>query len=342
MIRQLTGIRIIAALWVLGYHYKNHFGETLAAPSWLADIFAHGYLAVDLFFVLSGFILTHKYADTPINRFDLSAYKNFLAKRLARIYPVHVACLAGMAALVTVSATGGLDPDRYNASGFLMDISLTRTFFGASQGWNTPAWSLSAEWFAYILFPAVVWLVSRTWARGRAAIICLIVLLLGVQALAATAAPSINTMPTPAVRVLTAFTLGSLMHFATQGRRQSRAAPWGAYLAFGALPILPSMINAAGLRAAVGVGVATAVIYTTAVGGGMVARVLASKPYIVRRLHGPHPPADGFFPSIYAPKTRWSIADELGVSRVLASCDRPDRRDSRLPPDREAGAASIT
>src|SRR5471032_1559875 len=88
-LRPLTALRFFAAMWVVLYHYwPNLNGEHMPA------LVAHGYLGVELFFVLSGFILCHVYLDQfASGRFR---YGGFLWARLARVYPLHIAALVGI------------------------------------------------------------------------------------------------------------------------------------------------------------------------------------------------------------------------------------------------------
>jgi len=73
----LTGLRGLAALWVLGYHAWSIPG---------------GYLGVDLFFALSGFVLALNYGDAALHA-SPRRYGQFLGKRLVRLYPAHLCAL---------------------------------------------------------------------------------------------------------------------------------------------------------------------------------------------------------------------------------------------------------
>lgn len=145
----LNGVRIIAALWVIAYHYQPQIYGILPELGFLAPITGTGYLAVDLFFVLSGFIICYQY----LGRFSIPTrrdYGSFLVKRLARIYPAHLAVLLALAVMVVTSKLIGVkvsNPDSYSVGGFFIDLFLVRPWVGDSQGWNIPAWSLSAEWW---------------------------------------------------------------------------------------------------------------------------------------------------------------------------------------------------
>jgi peptidoglycan/LPS O-acetylase OafA/YrhL len=79
----LTGLRGLAALWVLVYHYiaRNHVPDLKS----FIPLFQTGYLGVDLFFVLSGFVLAHTYRDTASA--SLSAYGQFLRNGLPAYTP---------------------------------------------------------------------------------------------------------------------------------------------------------------------------------------------------------------------------------------------------------------
>lgn len=168
-IRQLTGLRAVLAWWVVLYH--------LAEPDLAAitlgpfdTLRTHGYLAVDGFFILSGFILAYVYRDTFANPAP-GTYVEFLIARLSRIYPVHLVVLALLVVLFG-SAYLGLGfrarvAERFGLDELLWQVSLLHGWgFSRRLAWNYPSWSISAEWFAYLCFPLVHRVVLR--AKGRA------------------------------------------------------------------------------------------------------------------------------------------------------------------------------
>src|SRR5690348_9842412 len=87
----LTGLRFFAAFYVVIFHFGKY--HLASAPHWLFNIGRSGYIAVGLFFVLSGFVLTYTYLGgaAPWTRLDK---RTFWVARLARIYPLYVLSLA--------------------------------------------------------------------------------------------------------------------------------------------------------------------------------------------------------------------------------------------------------
>ena len=83
-IRALTGLRGIAALYVVFFHANGLH----AFPSVVRPFVSHGYMAVDLFFILSGFVMAMTYGGLFENGFNFNNFKTFLLLRLARIYPL--------------------------------------------------------------------------------------------------------------------------------------------------------------------------------------------------------------------------------------------------------------
>ncbi len=165
-VRALTGIRGVAALYVIVLHYF----APLPLRSHLLCFFGHGYLAVDLFFSLSGFVMALNYSGMFINGVRLSGYIRFLSRRMARIYPLYVVALLVATAL---SAYGYLP--LYGASvkaTFWSNLFLIQNW-GRWASMDYPAWSISAEWFAYIVFPFVLQPIfhSRSWTWS-ATILC--------------------------------------------------------------------------------------------------------------------------------------------------------------------------
>jgi peptidoglycan/LPS O-acetylase OafA/YrhL len=162
----LTSLRGFAALLVVLYHCESV--KIYNLRPW-TQVIAHGYLAVDFFFVLSGFVIAYVYA----REFDyhLGQYRRYLALRLGRIYPVHLVglCLAALAiiAFQLVNSKAQLN----TPASFLSNLLLVQAWGLHDQfSWNLPAWSVSAEWFAYLIFPALLALSApvarRPWLAG--------------------------------------------------------------------------------------------------------------------------------------------------------------------------------
>ncbi|MFO1015276.1 MAG: acyltransferase [Caulobacteraceae bacterium] len=149
-IRPLTSLRIIAAIWVLVYHFRDHLGLDIDR----IGVVAKGYLGVDLFFILSGFILSHVY----LPKWEAKAfqYGSFLWARLSRIYPVHLVTLAATVAIWFVATRIGatFNPVAFDPAAIPQHLLLIHAW-GTTPGmqWNFPSWSISAEWFAYLCFP---------------------------------------------------------------------------------------------------------------------------------------------------------------------------------------------
>jgi peptidoglycan/LPS O-acetylase OafA/YrhL len=151
----LTGLRFALALWVILHHLtgKNmlleHWTHTL--PLSVQSILRGGYLAVQSFFLLSGFVLAQSYAATRWNRQSL---KRFAVARFARIYPVY---LLSLILISWFAFEFVLKPGRTigQKAVVLGDYALLLQGWNGSLsvGWNTPAWSLSCEFFFYLCFP---------------------------------------------------------------------------------------------------------------------------------------------------------------------------------------------
>lgn len=156
-IRALTGLRGVAAVWVVAYHYDVQTNGTLPL---LHDILVpQGYLAVDVFFALSGFIMTLSYGHMFRRSGTWDRYGAFLWRRLARVYPAY---LAVTLVLIAVRLLLGLQDPPMDARTIAANILLVQ-----SWGFSTPVvpvtWSLSVEFGAYLLFPL---LLALTW-RSR-------------------------------------------------------------------------------------------------------------------------------------------------------------------------------
>ncbi len=159
-IKPLTTLRFFAALVVV----IHHFGYFAPYPvEEYTSFLKKGYLAVDFFFILSGFILTHAYTASYLTgRFSRH---DFLLRRFARIYPVHIVMLTLMAVVaMTPLHFGPIKdwPGEYPWDLLFHNIILIQGWgIDDTLGFNIPSWSISAEWFAYLLFPFLLPLCVR-------------------------------------------------------------------------------------------------------------------------------------------------------------------------------------
>lgn len=143
MLPGLTGLRGIGALWVVTYHaqYGMHIPVARA-----------GFLGVDLFFILSGFVLSHTHSNMNCT---WTEYLDFLQNRFARIFPLHWFALGLVLLALACDPKLSVDLPRQFEYPDLFWSFLLMQNWGLSQPivWNSPAWSLSTEWMASIIFP---------------------------------------------------------------------------------------------------------------------------------------------------------------------------------------------
>jgi peptidoglycan/LPS O-acetylase OafA/YrhL len=236
--RHQDGLRIIAAGAVVILHYSDYFKDTgvgrfMVAHTWHFNLF------VDLFFVVSGFVIARQYAGRAN---DTASIGRFLWRRLARIYPLHLATLAFYVALAGALHFGAArtdNPARYPFADLPAQLLLLHAFVGERLTFNFPSWSLSAEMFCYLLFPALAFLAQRR----KEAIVALVIVAALANSLWAWAfattpwADWINQGG--GFRALPAFALGMACHLF-----RHRIARW---------PMIPGAL-AASLAAFIGLG----------------------------------------------------------------------------------------
>ena len=150
----LTSLRGIAALWVA----IGHISWTLPSTGLVAflPIVRQGYLAVDFFFVLSGFVLAHAYQVH--NMQNWKDYIKFCRARIARIFPIHICILGVFAVFYFLFLKNGVNlPGIYDIKALVLEFFLLHiipifdnTYFFA---WNYPSWTLFLEvwWFIAVV-----------------------------------------------------------------------------------------------------------------------------------------------------------------------------------------------
>lgn len=163
-IEELESIRGLAAFLVVFYHL----------PKWspILDIglVNNGYLMVHLFFVLSGFVIFNVYAEKIATKKELFRFQ-FL--RFGRLYPVHLLFLfvflgIEIAKYIASTKLGINSPNSIpfeinNFSAFIKNIFLISSVLpNQSFTYNQPAWSISVEFYTYLVFAACILLIKKS------------------------------------------------------------------------------------------------------------------------------------------------------------------------------------
>lgn len=214
-IDQLTGLRAVAAWAVVIYHFRLFMDEWM--PAWFIDLFYYGDLAVDLFFILSGFVLYLNYSERLSNP-SRAQWFAFISKRFARIYPLHfvlmMAYLSVPFLILTFGSSGEL-PDKFSPADFFLSLALIHNWgFSDQLSWNVPSWSISAEWLAYLIFPALAFLLTRRKIRWEMAALLILVtatLFAGYYAMMGYEHLPAVIMETGAIRCVVSFFIGNLL-----------------------------------------------------------------------------------------------------------------------------------
>jgi len=160
-IEALTGVRFLAAIWVVAYHYRS----VVVFPPILKQVVDQGRAGVGLFFVLSGFILYHTYRGWFASGVSRRQYWSFARARFARVFPMSVVGLLLMTP-VTLAAIklapnalpDGVTPNMLGLS-WLLNLGLVHIYWPSpaiQYPWDVPTWSLADEVFFYALLPFLI------------------------------------------------------------------------------------------------------------------------------------------------------------------------------------------
>jgi peptidoglycan/LPS O-acetylase OafA/YrhL len=230
--RVLDSYRFIAAALICLYHFNKADVLGLAA---LSPFFINLQLMVDFFFVLSGFVI----ARTYLNKIDgLHGYGQFMWKRFARLYPLHLLTL--MVGIVGGFVIGvdklqqGTNPEIFSTTAILANLTLTHSLGVTNYGsFNIPSWSISAEMFVYALFPLFALMITRLHPLVNLMLVALYVVALVLARDALGMRPwTIAWYDGGALRAVPTFFIGALIAQLLAGRWKGFAPPMAlAYLA---------------------------------------------------------------------------------------------------------------
>lgn len=175
-LKLLTGLRGIAAWWVVLYHIR---GAMPWLPSSVQHGLSYGYLGVDFFFLLSGFVIWIS-AHRDFEASGWGAYAPFMWRRIARITPLYFLILGGAILLALALQSAGSADDRlFIWSDLPYHLAMIQAWgFIDPLHWNVPAWSISTEMAAYLVFPLLAW-PTRLFGRNHWASALFFLLLCG-------------------------------------------------------------------------------------------------------------------------------------------------------------------
>lgn len=167
----LDSVRGIAALCVVVHHFviSQPLASVLPNKAWIDFAFFHNaWLFVDLFFVLSGIVISMSYVQGSFGTFE---FREYIVRRLARIYPLHIVTLLAFLSfrMMKLGLVGAglihFAPSEMavnNGYSFFLNVLLLHAVgFVDYLSWNGPSWSISAEFYTYLVFGGVVIFAQR-------------------------------------------------------------------------------------------------------------------------------------------------------------------------------------
>lgn len=271
------GVRFFAAFYVVLFHGLPWLIQRVHLPRFVQTFLSNGYLAVALFFLLSGFILAYKYEGQIIGAGNRL---RFWEARFARIYPVYFLSLLlawpferslGLGTrIVVITMVQAWNPREPQLAG----------------AWNYPAWTLSVEAFFYLCFPFVQPWISR---RSNGFLSWMLASLLAACAVGHTAVIGLGNwnhssivgsiVPLPLLRIpefLVGMVMGTrFLRGLDKDSKASQSNPLTVYIALIMSFILLSL--PLGSWVSLVVFPFAVLIYELALGGSLLARVLSHR-----------------------------------------------------------------
>jgi peptidoglycan/LPS O-acetylase OafA/YrhL len=154
-------------MWVVLLHGISYVNASAVIPGYIQSIITKGWLGVDLFFILSGFVISYVHQNDFLH-LDRDSISRFLKLRIARIYPAHfiativlIPVVIGATQFSIYTFPEGAD-SQYTLSKLFYSLLLINGWgFPGSIGWNVPSWSVGSEWFAYLCFPFIAFIYNK-------------------------------------------------------------------------------------------------------------------------------------------------------------------------------------
>ena len=178
----IDGLRAAAIMWVLIHHAFYFFDmyQWLGNSHVLSRFARNGLFGVDLFFVISGFLITGLLLDDGSQAPDL---RRFYTRRFFKIYPQYASALLFCLALPWIVPASVLPVSVHSLEpvAYLKHFFLVQNYYGPNLDTFGNSWSLAVEEHFYLIFPLIVWLVCKCWS-GHFRRVALGIVLLGLIA----------------------------------------------------------------------------------------------------------------------------------------------------------------
>ncbi len=248
-IRSHTSLRGVAALIVVLVHFRSFFHSSIYPDeTWFLY---KGYLWVDFFFILSGFILSYIYGLEQPARRTLSDITRYLIARFARIYPLHFISLLviflffTMISLVSWNKTGVFcclfDGSLRDVESLIANLFLVHAWgMFNSVTWNLPSWSLSTEFFCYLIFAALLAMEGPVRKLALLGLSCIVLLYYGFSL--ATSIDVDDNFRLSIIRAASAFSIGILL-FLGRHMISDLSSKWLTFLQISAIAALLSSLH---------------------------------------------------------------------------------------------------
>lgn len=163
-LQALTSIRGPFAVLVVVRHCVNSVGLDQNSSA-IPGIVSNAEFLLDSFFILSGFLIAMLYQDDFFSKkspgLKRSNLRSYFVLRLARVYPLHLATLLFLGVAVLAFGPGGT-PEAFTGEAFVLNLLMMHSWgFLDTLTFNYPSWTISTEWFTYLLFPFMVFFTNR-------------------------------------------------------------------------------------------------------------------------------------------------------------------------------------
>ncbi|MCC7091936.1 MAG: acyltransferase [Nitrosomonas sp.] len=282
-IRSHTSLRGVAALIVVLVHFRSFFHASID-PDEVTFFLLKGYLWVDFFFILSGFILSYIYGIEHPERRPVSDITRYLIARFARIYPLHfISLLVVFLFFTMISLVSWNKNDVFCClfDGSFRDVEslIANLFLIHAWGmfdwvtWNLPSWSLSTEFFCYLIFAALLAMEGPVRKLALLALACIVLLYYGFSL--ATGIDIDDNFRLSVVRAASAFSIGILLFL---GRHivSDLSGKWLTCLQFSAIAALLSSLHY-GMADVLSIALMALIVLLTWEDRGWVCRWLANR-----------------------------------------------------------------